>query len=226
MENITAPTIIPGVKTEEFEIPEINFDFQHANHIHLQAKVVGFWTSPISIRITRNFAPDASLRDMWKADLNHGGGGVDAKNFDPLQSAIRFAHALIASADYIKQVMSIANLEVFEREYQRQLAEATAQREKAAKERDAALNADAPLGTAAATKAADDLQTTLKNAPWGSKLNVNAFYRGMTGGISAYAVKRNGVRFYFGSAAKSRKDFIAALALMSHRSAVETHATH
>jgi len=119
-----------------------------SGRVHVEVKVAGFWSSPITLRISREFRwgreESADVYNNWTFDVSHSSGGTES-GYDSLMGERNFAMALLATLDYATDQLK-PRVPEMEAAYKARRAadEAAYEAERAAKQ--AKIDADPAIG--------------------------------------------------------------------------------
>ena len=176
----------------------------------IEVQVKGFWSNPAHIRVERQRLPHSQVE--WKAEVKHSSGGYATDNSDisQLDAEQNFAEALLAAIKYARELEGRS--EELEREYQIVAQRARSEHLAELAARQAAFEADVPLG--------DTCATEIVHAAIANKSRTIEFFRRASDRTLKIKCKRiaSGItRFYDDGGVISRKSVIAILAQSSHR---------
>lgn len=188
-------------------------------------KVHGYWSSDIiTLYINRRGSwdvPKGVEVTSWQFEMSHSSGGRDA-NEEPgsLRAEANFARAMLALSEWAQNARCVT-FEALEAAYQRQRAEAKAEREakELAHQQAIDADADAPLGENLAKGVVAFLEGQARQAVW-REIPYQVFRRGEAHPYTISATcKGERVTFRANGNVLSRKALIAELAASSHRTA-------
>lgn len=206
-----------------FTYPSV--DFEHAGesgYVTIEPTVEGFWSSPITLRIQRNWHGENNL---WNFDISHSSGGYEGDDKFPagrLVAESNFAMCILEGIKVLEELKS--KTDIFEANYQRGIAERKAAEERARKEKEDRLAKDPGFTKAQAEAIVLQMQAELKT---NYRSDTRRFFHRDSDNKIAFMAEKFDVKTVFKVVSRwdsrriSKKDLIEALMDVSANRKVE-----
>jgi hypothetical protein len=191
-------------------------------------KPLGYWSrDPITLYINRNctWSNDGHSVGEWRVELTHSSGGRSTSPtnkdgspnpecvVDDLEAEDNFGMALRAAAAYGREILQ--HTEALEAAYQAEQTRRQAERDAAKAAKLAAIEADAPLGLAAAKKLVAVAKAQVQE--YCNTEVIRAYVRGQDNFMTVSVAKTTRTTWYWSGAMIGEDALIAKLAEMSNR---------